>query len=50
MRRVEIFVRGRFQGSYHYSKLKFGMRSYVYEYNRNIIEMYPKYTDACALG
>ena len=46
-----FFVRGRFQGffvrgRFHCSNLKFDTMIYVYEYNRNILEMSPKYTDA----
>ena len=40
---------GRFQGSYRCSNLKYGMRIYVYEYNRIILEMSQKYTNAPAL-
>ena len=31
--------------SYYCSNFKFGMRIYVYEYNRNILEICLKYTD-----
>ena len=34
-----MFVRGRFQGSCYCGNLKFCMRIYTYEYNRNILEL-----------
>ena len=44
--KVKIFISG---SSYHCSNLKFGMRIFVFEDNRNIIEMFPKYTGAPTL-
>ena len=34
---VELFVRGRFQGSYYCSSMKFCMRIYIYNHNRNTV-------------
>ena len=45
----KIFVRSRFQGSFHCSTLKFSVGISVCDYNRNILEMYPKYTDVLVL-